>query len=126
MPFVPMIDDKAVLAEIATNTADTSNAALDLGADYKPAGDAGPGVLLSAVITVDALDKTSGDEEYLFNLQESDDGSTGWATIGSVAADAVGVHVVTARVAKRFLRLQLDLAGTTPSITYKARLGVPA
>lgn len=84
----------------------------------------------SAVLTVSAgdIDTTSGNETYAFNVEESDDGSTGWAAISgaSVAVTAdndvklIRLEGLNTGSRKRYLRAVLDVGGTTPSIPCSA------
>ena len=120
--YVPPIDYAAIIQASATKTATFSGAALDLGQGYAPGG---LGRLLAAVVTVTAIDRTTTDETYNFKLQESADGSTGWTDIGfNVATTVVGVIVAKGVVTTRYIRLVATLAGTTPSVTYSANLGL--
>lgn len=113
-------DAQLSLQAAATKTASFDSAALDLGNGFAPGGSGQPMV---GVVNVTAIDKTDGNETYNFTLQESADGSTGWAAIGAaVAAAAVGALAVKGFVTKRFVRLSMVAAGTTPSITYSANL----
>ena len=74
---------------------------------------------------VTAIDRTTADETYAFTLQQSDNGSTGWAAIGVVVnTTTTGTIVVKGIVTTRYVRLVLDVNGTTPSITYSANLGM--
>lgn len=84
----------------------------------------------SAVLTVSAgdIDLTTGDETYAFNVEESADGSTGWAAISgtsvSVTADndvkLIRLEGLNTGSRKRYLRAVLDVGGTTPSIPCSA------
>jgi hypothetical protein len=120
--YVPPIDYTAEVQAAVTKTASFDGAAYDLGAGYTPGG---LGRVLAAVVDVTALDLASTNETYVFKLQESANGSTGWTDIGpSVSATAVGNVVVKGIVTTRHIRLVLTAAGTTPSITYSAKLGL--
>lgn len=77
-----------------------------------------------AVVMINAgdIDTASGDETYAFKVQESDDGSTGWADITGATASVTADNDVkliavknlnTGR--KRYLRVVATLGGTTPS-----------
>lgn len=102
----------------ATRTADANGSAVDTQ---------GYG---SAVLTVSAgdIDTASGDETYAFNVEESADGSTGWAAISgatvSVTADndvkLIRLEGLNTGSRKRYLRAVLDVGGTTPSIPCSA------
>lgn len=121
MPSIPTPPDaQLTLQAVATKTASFDSAALDLGDGFAPGGVGQPMV---GVVSVMALDLTSTDETYSFVLQESADGSTGWAAIGAAAASAaVGASLAKGFVTQRFVRLSMTAAGTTPSITYSAHL----
>lgn len=120
--YVPPIDYTAEVQAAVTKTASFNGAAYDLGAGYAPGG---LGRLLAAVVVATAIDTTDTNETYSFKLQESADGSTGWTDIGAgVAVTAVGNVVVKGIVTTRYIRLVLTAAGTTPSITYSAKLGL--
>ena len=124
-PTIPTPQDEQLRLQAAvTKTADFDGAALDLGSGYAPGGVGKP---VSAVINVTAGTRADSDETYAFNLQQSADAST-WETIGSVSVTvattvfATGVYLAKGLSTKRYKRLQLDVAGTTPSITYEAWL----
>lgn len=121
MNYIPPIDAAAVLAPLATETADKNNDPLDLGEGYSPGA---MGRVLGGVVNVTAADRTTEDEEYTFTLQESADGSTGWSNLDTLTVTEAGLFVLRGIVRRRFLRLTLDVAGTTPSVTYQAWLGV--
>ena len=84
----------------------------------------------SAVLTVSAgdIDTASGDETYAFTVEESADGSTGWAAISgasvSVIADndvkLIRLEGLNTGSRKRYLRAVLTVGGTTPSIPVSA------
>jgi hypothetical protein len=81
----------------------------------------GIGMLEAIVVNVSAVDRTTGDETYVFQAQESADGAT-WTDAGPAAASvtAVGAFSVGAIFTQAYRRLHLTAAGTTPSITYEA------
>lgn len=84
----------------------------------------------SAVLTISAgdIDLTTGDETYAFSVEESADGSTGWAAISgataSVTADndvkLIRLEGLNMGSRKRYLRAVLTAAGTTPIIPCSA------
>lgn len=119
---IPGPFDAEMLLEDAagvTQTADYDGATKDLGPGYAPGGIGQP---TAAVVQVSALDTANGDETYSFVLEESDDGST-WSSAGPViAVTATGALSVPGFLSKRYCRLKLAVAGTTPSITYQAHL----
>ena len=68
---------------------------------------------------------------YAFKLQEADDDGTGQPDAATIrdagfAVNAVDVGVIVAKGVStgRFLRLVMTAAGTTPSITYTANVGM--
>lgn len=76
-----------------------------------------------AVISAGAIDLTSTNETYAFALEESADGSTNWTAVSGATATVTASNqlkyidvpgVGTTR--KRYLRVTLDVGGTTPSI----------
>jgi len=102
-----------------TKTADYDGASLNLGAGYQPGGIGQPA---AAVAQVSALDLTDTDETYTFTVEESDDNVTFTPAGPIVSVTATGALSVPAFISKRYVRLKLDVGGTTPSITYKAHL----
>jgi hypothetical protein len=108
--------------------------------------DLGAGGILEADLVVDvaAIDTVTGDEVYTIILEGSPDaafgtatnitvlamqklgGATGAAPLGT--ADGIGRFVIPFRnerngILYRYARLYTVIAGTTPSITFKAFLG---
>ena len=77
-------------------------------------------------INVTALDTADGDETYTFNLIGSDDASgTTTVTLGTVTVTATGKHIIQFHNEHKgtvypYVRLDLDVGGTTPSATYLA------
>jgi hypothetical protein len=93
------------------------------GTAFAPGGIGQPG---AAVINVTAADRADSNETYTFKLQESPDNAT-WTDCGAPVSVAVagavatlGVILAKGVVTKPYIRLDLVVAGTTPSITYKA------
>lgn len=119
-PIIPTPQDAALLLQdTLARTSSYNTAALDLGQGYAPGGVGRP---VSAVVQVTALDTSSGDESYKFTLQQSADNVT-FAAIGAdTSAAATGVLIVKGHVTQRFVRAALVIAGTTPTITFKAWL----
>lgn len=75
-----------------------------------------------ALISVGDLDLASGDETYAFTVEESDDNSSFTAAISGLTASATAdnqVKVIALKnlntTRKRYLRISLDVGGTTPS-----------
>lgn len=117
--------DAAAGAAATTITATTNHTAIDMGSGFAPAGIGQP---VAAVIQCTAGDRASGDETYNFKLQESSDNSTFTDISPNVAVTVsgttftTGVYVAKGLLSKRYVRLVSTLAGTTPSVTFKAWL----
>jgi hypothetical protein len=127
------VDAQTTLWDAAALTADAvSTNAYDMGVDTR---DVGIGEPLSAVITVDvAADATTGDETYRFDLIQSTVTAltspdllashivtAAQATAGALAAGTIVViPVPMGRITKRYLGLQFDGGGTSPTITVTA------
>jgi hypothetical protein len=88
-----------------------------------------------AVISVGDLDLASTDETYAFTVEESDDNSSWSSAISGLTASATAdnqVKVIALKnlntTRKRYLRVSLDVGGTTPSCPVSAiiLLGAPA
>ena len=119
-PIIPTPQDSRLLIQdTTTKTATYNTPGLDLGAGFLPGG---LGVPAAAVVQATAVDVADGNESYSFVVQESSDNVTFVAAGGSASVTAVGTTVVRARITKRYVRLALTVAGTTPSITFKAWL----
>jgi len=118
--FVPTPQDESLRLEAsATKTADFVGTTKDLGLGYDPGG---LGQQACAVVSITALDTTDTNETYAFVLQESHDGST-WANAGPIiTVTATGIASIPGWLARRYARLNLDVGGTTPSITYESWL----
>ncbi len=80
------------------------------------------------VISAGTVDTADGDESYVFHVEESDDGSTGWEPISDTEVeitetDEVGLirlEGLNTGDRKRYLRASLVVGGTTPSIACSA------
>ena len=119
-PIIPTPQDtKLLLQDTTTKTANYNSPGLDLGAGFAPGG---LGLPVGAVVQATAVDVADGNETYNFVLQESADNVTFAAASPSTAVGTVGAHAVRGRVTKRYVRLALTVAGTTPSVTFKAWL----
>lgn len=106
-------------ATAITKTADFNGTALDLGAGYTPS----PMQPMGLDMLVSALDLASTDETYEFHIEQSHDNST-WAATGCrFTVTATGRVQMIFGCARRYLRLRLDVGGTTPSITYLPSFG---
>lgn len=75
-----------------------------------------------AQIIAGTIDLSSANETYVFTVEESDDGSTGWVAVsGASAAITANNQLKEIRLAelnlarKRYLRVVATLGGTTPS-----------
>jgi hypothetical protein len=101
-----------------TKTTTSNLPVLDLGAG-RLFGELGRP--MAAVIRTTAIFLGSSDETYAFTLQDSPDNST-WTNRGTLAVTAVGIAAVPAQIINRYVRLQVAIAGTTPSITFEAYL----
>jgi len=73
-------------------------------------------------IIAGAIDLVSTNETYVFTVEESDDGSTGWVAVsGASTAITANNQLKEIRLAelnltrKRYLRVVATLGGTTPS-----------
>ena len=119
-PIIPTPQDtKLLIQDTTTRTATYNTPGLDLGAGFAPGG---LGLPVGAVVLVTAIDTADGNENYTFTVQESNDNVTFAAASPGTAVTVVGSHAVRARITKRYVRLALTVAGTTPSITFRAWL----
>jgi hypothetical protein len=124
-PTIPTPQDtQLLLTDTITKTANFDTPGLLLtGTAFAPGGIGLPG---AAIINVTACDRADSNETYTFKLQESADNSTFTdcgAPISVTVAGAVatlGVIMAKGIVTKPYVRLDLVVGGTTPSITYKA------
>lgn len=73
-------------------------------------------------IIAGAIDLTSGNETYVFTVEESDDGSTGWTAVSGLTSSVTAnnqlkeLRLAELNLArKRYLRVVATLGGTTPS-----------
>ncbi len=113
MGTFPELDAELKLLDAATKTSTGYSDVIDLGENFSPA----PKEPIGLDLDDSALDATTGDETYEVELQESYD-NTNWSSTGlkfSVTATGQVFHQIG--VARRYQRLKLTLAGTTPSIT---------
>jgi len=117
---LPTPQDTALLMQdTTTKTASFNTTALDLGSGFAPGG---LGTPVAAVVNVTAVDTSSGNETYAFTLEESSDNVTFSAAGAAQAVTATGGFAVRGWLTSRYARLALVVAGTTPSVTYKAWL----
>lgn len=126
-PYIPMVDDSQVLQASTTKTADFDGPFLDLGDGFEAKG---LGQLLAGVVMVTALDLADTDETYKLKIQQAPPDANGVADTTKitdagpqVSVTATGVVVVKGIITERFIRLSLDVGGTSPSITYSAKVG---
>ena len=119
-PIIPTPQDtRLLIQDTTTKTATYNTPGLDLGAGFAPGG---LGLPVGAVVQVTAADLADGNESYNFVLQESSDNVTFVPASASTSAGAPASYALRGRVTKRYVRLALTVAGTTPSITFKAWL----
>jgi hypothetical protein len=119
-PTIPTPQDtQLLLQDTVTKAANFNSVALALGAGFAAGG---LGVPVAAVINVTALDLADGNETYSFTLQDSADNTTFAAVGAAQAVTAAGVATAKGRITRRYVRVVLTVAGTTPSVTYKAWL----
>ena len=119
-PIIPTPQDtRLLIQDTTTKTANFNTPAIDLGAGFAPGGF---GLAAGAVVQATAVDVADGNETYTFTVQESTDNVSFTAASAGVSVPAVGAHAVRCRITKRYVRLALTVAGTTPSITFKAWL----
>ncbi len=118
-PTIPTPQDSALLMQdTTTKTASYLTPGLDLGSGFAPGG---LGLPAAAIVLVTAADVAEGNEAYSLVLQESSD-NVSFSPVGSSVAGTVGVVPVKGWITKRYVRISLTIAGTTPSITFKAWL----
>lgn len=82
---------------------------------------------MAVVINVSARDATTGDETYDIAIQGSNaaDFGSGVRQLGSIVIDATGRYTLLfdneqTDTVYRYLRLYVDVGGTTPSLTFTA------
>ncbi len=113
------IDDRLKMESAVTKTADFDGTTLNVGSGYAPGG---PGQPHSVTIQTTALDLASTDETYKFKVQESADAVTWTDCTHQVSVTAAGVKSIPFFLSQPNVRVNLDVGGTTPSITYSAWL----
>lgn len=122
-----ILDAQTLLSDAQAVTADAvSTNTIDLG-DVTPKRDIGDGEPLALVVTVDvAADSTTGDETYSFEFIQSANANLGSADVLAArtvaAADLyAGAQVVIpippGAITKRYIGLNYNVGGTTPTIT---------
>lgn len=114
--FIPTPQDELLRIQASgTITTTTPTGNYDMGPGFAPGG---PGQAVAAVINATAVDRADSNETYVFQLEESDNGSSGWTACSvSRSITAVGTYSVIGFANRRFLRLTRTLGGTTPSLT---------
>jgi hypothetical protein len=104
-------------AQTLAQTGD-STVTVDLGEGYEP----DPYESVNLLVDTTARDHTTGDETYSVTVWESADDSS-WTSTGlTFTITAVGQVNKLVGLTKRYVKLILTLAGTTPSITFSAWL----
>ncbi len=125
-----MLRDAAAAAVTATKS-ETGISLDTLKAAYWQ-GNETPQQTFAAIINVSAVDKTTGDETYVFTIQVDSvlAFSDSPVTIATLTVNAAGVYVVNLDgptidaldVNAAFIRVTATLAGTTPILSYGAWL----
>lgn len=121
----PVDVGKPIQAAAVTKTATFSGAGLDLGSGFAPGGGGQP---FQAAVPISALDFTTGNETYSYQMEHSSDDSTYvacGAAVLAVSADVGSSILLHGTVSRRYVRYTVTLAGTTPSITYGPIYVVP-
>ncbi|HUX17293.1 MAG TPA: hypothetical protein VMW52_12530 [Phycisphaerae bacterium] len=114
--FPGPLDANLQLMDEATKEGTGASDVVDLGENFAPS----PAQPLAVEMNVTALDTVTGNETYSVKLQESYDNSN-WSDTGlQLSVTATGLIHKVVGVSRRYLRLYLTLAGTTPSITADA------
>lgn len=118
--FIPgPLDIKTRLEQEITKTADFDGTPLDLGPGFAPQS---CGQTFAAVVDVKALDFADTDESYSFIVEQSSDNGS-WTPISApVERTEIGAFSIPVFVSARYVRLKLDVDGTTPSVKYEAWL----
>jgi hypothetical protein len=83
------------------------------------------------IISAGVIDTTDGNETYAFIVEDSADGSNGWAPVTGLTATVTAsgqVRYIRLRelnvAVRRHLRVVLDVGGTTPSILCSAGIAL--
>ena len=93
------------------------------GAGTHVSGPVAPAGVATDVLLLVHVSATSGTPTLNASLEESADGSSGWTAVpGSSITQltAAGNATANAAVTKNFVRVTSTVAGTTPSVTYRA------
>lgn len=114
------LDRALQLKASAAETASTDNTGLDLEATSEP----GVGRPMAAILNITACVGNDGNETYTFHLEESADNITYTTCSQTISWTRLltGNLAVPGFVSKRYVRLSSTIGGTTPSITYSAKL----
>lgn len=124
MPY----DTLSVLQEAVTKTANFNSAAVDLKEGTPRRG-------LKARVRYSAAANASGSNTAGWKIQHSDDSSNWYDCAGGAAHDLTlsttaqsGVFFIPFGTGKRYVRLVLTVsgAGSSPTVTYGAELGIAA
>ena len=105
-----------------TSDAAGSVAYIDLGTNWANLP------LIVAQLNITAIDSTTGDEDYLIKLQFSD--TTNFAIVRGDSnlfldgpdAPTAGAYFLAAVPRARYVRLYIDVTGTTPSVTFGGKV----
>lgn len=127
-----ILDALLVVSDAQAITADAvSTNTIDLGAS-SPSREIGTGEPMVMLVTVDvAADFTTGDETYAFELIQSANANLSSATIlnrrvltaAQLAAGAIfAIDVPGGTPSARYLGMNYDVGGTTPTLTVTAAL----
>jgi hypothetical protein len=121
--YIPSPLDEATRLETAiAKTATFAGTAFDLG--NAPQAQIGIGQPMAAVLKITAVDRTTGDETYTWQLMDSPDGTT-WSAIGpAIESHVVGKLSIPGFRTQRYVALACTMAGTTPIATWDAWLTV--
>lgn len=114
--FIPTPQDTLLRVNAsAVITTTTASANYDLGSGFAPGG---AGLPFAFVANCTVVDRADNNETYVFQGEESDNGSSGWtACTVSRSVTVAGAYSVIGFANRRFLRLTRTLGGTTPSLT---------
>ena len=119
-PIIPTPqDNQLLLQDTTTRTAAYNTSGFDCGVGVSPGGLGKP---MAAIVHATAVDVADGNETYSFVLQESADNVTFTPAGAAVSVTTAGAHAIRGWLTRRYTRLALTTAGTTPSITFKAYL----
>jgi hypothetical protein len=108
-----------MLQEAVTKTADFAGTEVDIGIGAESA---------IAILHVSVCDMTTGDETYQFGINHSDTAGGTYSAAGTftlIATPSVASwQQLSLTGLKRYVKLGLDVEGTTPSATYTGEIVV--